>query len=207
MHEDLLDAVEWAIGDGIAERDKVAIMGGSYGGYATLVGLTFTPKVFCCGVDIVGPSSLVTLLENIPPYWIPMRPLLSVRVGDPEDPRDRELLWERSPLKHAGRIVRPLLIGQGANDPRVKQRESDQIVEALKGKGVPVIYVLYPDEGHGFLRQENRLSFAAVAEAFLGKFLGGRLEPVGEDFSGSSITIPVGAEELPQVATALSQRG
>ncbi len=207
MHEDLLDAVEWAIGDGIAERDKVAIMGGSYGGYATLVGLTFTPEVFCCGVDIVGPSSLVTLLENIPPYWIPMRPLLSVRVGDPEDPRDRELLWERSPLKHAGRIVRPLLIGQGANDPRVKQRESDQIVEALKGKGVPVIYVLYPDEGHGFLRQENRLSFAAVAEAFLGKFLGGRLEPVGEDFSGSSITIPVGAEELPQVAAALSQRG
>jgi len=203
MHDDLIDAVEWAFREGIAERDKVAIMGGSYGGYATLVGLTFTPEAFRCGVDIVGPSSLVTLLENIPPYWVPMRPLLSVRVGDPRDPKDREFLWDRSPLKYADRIVRPLLIGQGANDPRVKKQESDQIVQALKGKGVPVIYALYPDEGHGFLRQENRLSFAAVAELFLAKFLGGRTEPIGGDLAGSSLTIPVGAEELPEVAAVL----
>ena len=203
MHDDLIDAVRWAIGEGIADPERVAIMGGSYGGYATLVGLTFTPEVFRCGVDIVGPSSLVTLLENIPPYWVPMRPLLSTRVGDPSDPKDREFLWDRSPLKYAHRIVRPLLIGQGANDPRVKKKESDQIVQALKGKGVPVIYVLYPDEGHGFLRQENRLSFVAIAEAFLGKFLGGRAEPVGDDFRGASLTIPVGAEELPEVAAAL----
>ena len=182
-------------------------MGGSYGGYATLVGLTFTPEVFRCGVDIVGPSSLVTLLENIPPYWMPMRPLLSVRVGDPQDPEDREFLWERSPLKYADRIQKPLLIGQGANDPRVKQKESDQIVQALRGKGIPVIYVLYPDEGHGFLRQENRLSFSAIAEAFLGRFLGGRAEPIGDDFRGASLTIPVGAEELPDVAASLAEGG
>ncbi len=203
MHDDLIDAVEWAVSEGIAERERVAIMGGSYGGYATLVGLTFTPEVFRCGVDIVGPSNLLTLLENIPPYWMPMRPLLSTRVGDPDNPEDRKLLWERSPLKHADRIVRPLLIGQGANDPRVKKQESDQIVAALRGKGVPVIYVLYPDEGHGFLRQENRLSFVAIAEAFLGKFLGGRTEPIGDDFEGASLEIPVGADELPEVAAAL----
>jgi dipeptidyl aminopeptidase/acylaminoacyl peptidase len=206
MHQDLIDAVEWAIREGIAERGKVAIMGGSYGGYATLVGLTFTPEAFCCGVDIVGPSNLITLLENIPPYWVPMRPLLATRIGDPGDPEDREVLWDRSPLKYADRIVRPLLIGQGANDPRVKKQESDQIVEALVGKGIPVTYVLYPDEGHGFLRQENRLSFMAIAEAFLGRFLGGRAEPIGGDFRGSSLTIPVGAEELPEVATALRTR-
>ena len=207
MHQDLIDAVEWAVREGIAERERVAIMGGSYGGYATLVGLTFTPEVFRCGVDIVGPSSLVTLLENIPPYWMPMRPLLSVRVGDPKNPEDREFLWDRSPLKYADRIQKPLLIGQGANDPRVKKQESDQIVQALQGKGIPVIYVLYPDEGHGFLRQENRLSFSAIAEAFLGRFLGGRAEPIGDDFQGASLTIPVGAEELPEVAASLAEGG
>lgn len=207
MHQDLIDAVEWAVREGIAERERVAIMGGSYGGYSTLVGLTFTPEVFCCGVDIVGPSSLVTLLENIPPYWMPMRPLLSVRVGDPQNPEDREFLWDRSPLKYADRIQKPLLIGQGANDPRVKKQESDQIVQALQGKGIPVIYVLYPDEGHGFLRQENRLSFTAIAEAFLGRFLGGRAEPIGDDFRGASLTIPVGAEELPEVAASLAEGG
>lgn len=205
MHDDLIDAGEWAAGEGIADPKRVAIMGGSYGGYATLVGLTFTPEAFACGVDIVGPSNLLTLLRNIPPYWMPMRPLLATRVGDPDDPQDREFLWDRSPLKYADRIVRPLLIGQGTNDPRVKQAESDQIVEALKGKGIPVIYVLYPDEGHGFLRQENRLSFFAIAEAFLGKFLGGRVEPIGEDFRGASLTVPVGADELPEVTAALHQ--
>ena len=151
MHDDLLDAVDWAVKEKIADRAKVAIMGGSYGGYATLVGLTFTPEVFACGVDIVGPSNLVTLLESIPPYWKPQLDMMKKRVGD-HDHRGRQArrLLERSPLTRVDKIQRPLLIGQGANDPRVKQAEADQIVKAMTEKKIPVTYVLYPDEGHGF---------------------------------------------------------
>jgi dipeptidyl aminopeptidase/acylaminoacyl peptidase len=149
MHDDLIDAVEWAVAQGIAERDRVAIMGGSYGGYATLAGLTMTPDFFACGVDIVGPSNLITLLETIPPYWTPMLNMLTSRVGDHRTEDGREFLKARSPLTYAENIRRPLLIGQGANDPRVKQAESDQIVQAMQAKGIPVTYVLYPDEGHG----------------------------------------------------------
>ena len=184
MHDDLIDAVEWAVEQGIADRDRVAIMGGSYGGYATLVGLTFTPEVFACGVDIVGPSNLNTLLDTVPPYWAPMLAMLRARVGDNSTEEGRRFLAERSPLSHVDSIVRPLLIGQGTNDPRVKQSESDQIVDAMKERGIPVTYVLYPDEGHGFARPENNLSFMAVAEAFLARCLGGRFEPVGDDFRG-----------------------
>ena len=187
MHDDLIDTVEWAVEQGIADRDRVAIMGGSYGGYATLVGLTFTPEVFACGVDIVGPSNLNTLLDTVPPYWAPMLAMLRARVGDNSTDEGKRFLAERSPLSRVDSIVRPLLIGQGANDPRVKQAESDQIVEAMKERGIPVTYVLYPDEGHGFARPENNLSFMAVAEAFLARCLGGRSEPVGEDFEGLSI--------------------
>ena len=192
MHDDLIDTVEWAVEQGIADRDRVAIMGGSYGGYATLVGLTFTPEVFACGVDIVGPSNLNTLLDTVPPYWAPMLAMLRARVGDNSTDEGRRFLAERSPLSRVDSIVRPLLIGQGANDPRVKQAESDQIVEAMKERGIPVTYVLYPDEGHGFARPENNLSFMAVAEAFLAKCLGGRHEPVGDDFEGSSIEVVAG---------------
>ncbi|MEQ8838252.1 MAG: prolyl oligopeptidase family serine peptidase, partial [Lacipirellulaceae bacterium] len=149
MHDDLIDAVDWAVAEGIAIEDKVAIMGGSYGGYATLVGLTYTPEKFACGVDIVGPSSLVTLLENIPPYWAMFMPVMTVRVGDVTTEEGRAALLERSPLMKVNEIKRPLLIGQGANDPRVTQVEADQIVEAMQSKGIPVTYVLYPDEGHG----------------------------------------------------------
>jgi dipeptidyl aminopeptidase/acylaminoacyl peptidase len=176
MHDDLIDAVRWAVEQGIADPKRVAIFGGSYGGYAALVGATFTPEVFACAVDIVGPSNLVTLLRSIPPYWEPIKKLFAVRVGDVE--KEEEFLKSRSPLFKADQIKIPLLIAQGANDPRVKQAESEQIVEAIKKKGTPVEYLLFPDEGHGFARPENRLKFYAAAEAFLAKHLGGeRAEP------------------------------
>lgn len=203
MHDDLLDGVQWAVQRRIADPARVGIMGGSYGGYATLVGLTFTPDVFACGVDIVGPSSLVTLLESIPPYWQPTLDRFARRVGDPRTEAGRALLTQRSPLTRVDAIRRPLLIGQGANDPRVKQAESDQIVKALEGKAIPVTYVLYPDEGHGFVRPENRLSFFAVAEAFLARHLGGSVEPIGDDLRGSSITVPIGADHIAGLADAL----
>lgn len=203
MHDDLLDAVAWAVERGVTTEDRVAIMGGSYGGYATLVGLTFTPEAFACGVDIVGPSNLLTLLESIPPYWEPMLELFATRVGDPRTEEGRALLEERSPLRLAHRIQRPLLIGQGANDPRVKKAESDQIVQAMKEKGIPVTYVVYPDEGHGFVRPENRLSFFAVTEAFLAACLGGAREPIGDDLEGSSIRVEEGTEHVPGLEEAL----
>ena len=178
MHQDLVDAKEWVVKQGVADPNRVAIAGGSYGGYATLVGLTFTPDEFACGVDIVGPSNIVTLLKTIPPYWAPMKALFAKRVGDLE--KEEGFLKERSPLSRVNYITKPLLIGQGANDPRVKVAESDQIVKAMRDKGKPVEYVLYPDEGHGFARPENRLHFFAVTEQFLAKHLGGRAEPIGE---------------------------
>jgi dipeptidyl aminopeptidase/acylaminoacyl peptidase len=183
MHDDLLDAVNWIVKQGIADPEKIAIMGGSYGGYATLVGLTFTPDVFAAGVDIVGPSNLVTLMQSIPPYWAPMKAMFAHRLGDLE--KEEEFLKERSPLFFVDRIEKPLLIGQGANDPRVKQAESEQIVAAMKQAGKPVEYALYTDEGHGFARPENRLHFYAIAEEFLAKYLGGQAEPVG-DIQGHS---------------------
>jgi dipeptidyl aminopeptidase/acylaminoacyl peptidase len=197
MHEDLIDAVEWAIREKIADPRKIAIMGGSYGGYATLAGLTFTPDLFACGVDIVGPSNLNTLLSSIPPYWTAFLDSMYQGIGDPRTPEGKKLLEDRSPLNHVEKIKKPLLIAQGANDPRVKQAESDQIVKAMKEKGIPVTYVLYPDEGHGFARPQNNLAFMAVTEAFLKQHLGGEAEPVGKAFEGSSITIPEGKEGIP----------
>jgi len=196
MHDDLIDAVNWAIAEEIADKERVAIMGGSYGGYATLVGLTFTPDVFVCGVDVVGPSNIQTLLETIPPYWAPVLTVFTTRVGDHRTEEGRQFLASRSPLTYVDRIRKPLLIGQGANDPRVKQSESDQIVKAMQEKNIPVTYVLYPDEGHGFARPENRLSFNAVADIFLAEYLGGRSEPIGDDFKGSSIEVPAGAGQI-----------
>jgi len=183
MHDDLIDAVNWLVEKGIADSKKIAIMGGSYGGYATLVGLTFTPDVFAAGVDIVGPSNLVTMIQSIPPYWEPLRAMEAHRVGNLET--EEEFLLSRSPLFFVDRIKVPLLIAQGANDPRVKQAESDQIVEAMQQANKPVEYILYTDEGHGFARPENRLHFYAKAEEFLAKYLGGRFEPEG-DIQGHS---------------------
>lgn len=178
MHDDLIDAVNWAIEEGIADPEQICILGGSYGGYATLVGAAFTPDVFHCAVDIVGPSNLVTLLKSIPPYWKPLLNMFRYRVGNEETEAD--FLRARSPLFKADQIKIPLLIAQGANDPRVKQAESEQIVAALRKKGKEVDYLLFPDEGHGFARPENRLCFFAAAEQFLAKHLGGRAEPPSE---------------------------
>jgi dipeptidyl aminopeptidase/acylaminoacyl peptidase len=174
MHDDLLDAVAHAVGQGWADPARVAIYGGSYGGYAALAGAAFSPGVFCCAVDIVGPSNLKTLIETIPPYWAPMISLFHRRVGNPET--DAEFLWSRSPLSRAASIRTPLLIAQGANDPRVKQAESEQIVAALREAGIAHEYMLFPDEGHGFAKPANRLAFYAAAERFLARFLGGRVE-------------------------------
>lgn len=205
MHDDLIDAVDWAIAKGVADPDRIAIYGASYGGYAALVGLTKTPTRFACAVDVVGPSNLVTLLRNIPAYWEAYLENFKRRVGDPSTPAGRKFLEQRSPLFHADRIRRPLLIGQGANDPRVTQREADQIVEKMQARGLPVTYVLYADEGHGFARPQNRLSFNAITEAFLARCLGGKAEPMGDDFEGSSVSVPAGKEYIPGLAKALEQ--
>ena len=204
MHDDLIDGVNWAVAEGIADPERVAIMGGSYGGYATLVGLTFTPDVFAAVVDIVGPSNLITLLNSIPPYWAPIIDLFKNRVGDHTTEEGQALLEERSPLTHVDSIRKPLLIGQGANDPRVKQAESDQIVDAMSEKGIPVTYVLFPDEGHGFARPENSLAFFAVTEVFLAEQLGGRSQGIAEgDFEGSTIQVPSGSADIPGLSEAL----
>ena len=175
MQHDLSDSVKWAIKEGYADPKKVAIMGGSYGGYATLAGLTFTPELYVCGVDIVGPSNIKTLFQAIPPYWTPMVTLFKKSVGDvlADDQFNKKI----SPLFHVDKIKAPLLIGQGQNDPRVNIRESDQIVKAMREKNLPVKYIVYTDEGHGFARPENQLDFFGYVDEFLGKYLGGRVEP------------------------------
>jgi len=178
MHDDLIDGKNWAVKQGYADPKQVCIMGLSYGGYATLVGLTFTPDDFVCGVDRFGISNLVTWLSTIPTYWEPVKALHKKRVGDVET--EQEFLKSRSPLFKADQIKAPLLIGHGANDPFVKQAESDQIVEAMRKNGKPVEYIVFPDEGHGFARPENQLIFYAAAEPFLAKYLGGRAEPPSE---------------------------
>jgi dipeptidyl aminopeptidase/acylaminoacyl peptidase len=178
MHTDLLDAKEWLVAQGVADSLRVAIMGGSYGGYAVLAALAFSPGTFACGVDIVGPSNLNTLVASIPPYWETLRGTFTRRMGEGE-----AFLTEQSPLFRADAIRAPLLIGQGANDPRVKIAESDQIVGAMRRNGQPVTYVVFDDEGHGFARPENNKRFNAVVEAFLHDQLGGRAEPPGPDES------------------------
>tara|TARA_B100001059_G_scaffold141069_1_gene141167 strand:- start:361 stop:1476 length:1116 start_codon:yes stop_codon:yes gene_type:complete len=175
MQDDLVDAVDWAIKEGVADPDRVAIMGGSYGGYATLAALTRDPDLFACGVDIVGPSHVRTLLDTIPAYWEPIKVMFETRVCPFDDDAYQDAI---SPLTHVANITRPLLIGQGANDPRVKLSESDQIVAAMDENGIAVTYVVFPDEGHGFRRPENNKAFNAVTEAFLAEHIGGRAQPV-----------------------------
>jgi dipeptidyl aminopeptidase/acylaminoacyl peptidase len=179
MHDDLVDAVEHVVAQGWADRGRIAIMGGSYGGYAALAGAAFTPDVFRCAIDIVGPSNLLTLLGSIPDYWEPIRAMLYQRIGNLDS--EREMLWDRSPLAHVDDIRIPVLVAQGAHDPRVKQAEAEQIVAALAEKGVPHDYLLFADEGHGLARPENRAILYARAEEFLATHLGGRSEQPGEE--------------------------
>ncbi|ORZ36415.1 Alpha/Beta hydrolase protein [Catenaria anguillulae PL171] len=173
MHTDLLDAVEYADQCGIVDREHVAIFGGSYGGYAALCGVTLTPEFFTCAVDIVGPSNLKTLLATVPPYWEAFISVFHTRMGHPE--HDSEMLDEASPITHAHKIVRPLMIAQGKNDPRIKEAESDQIVQAIEKNGGSVYYVMYPDEGHGFARPVNRIDHFQKAELFLSKYMGDKV--------------------------------
>lgn len=178
MHDDLVDAVKWAVGQGFADAKRVAIYGGSYGGYAALVGASFTPDVFACAVDIVGPSSIVTLIKSIPPYWKPAIAIFDKRVGSLD--KDEAFLVSRSPISKVDAIRIPLLVAQGAKDPRVTQPESDAIVAAVRAKGKDVEYLLFPDEGHGFAQPDNRMAYYASAEGFLAKHLGGRAQPPTE---------------------------
>jgi dipeptidyl aminopeptidase/acylaminoacyl peptidase len=202
MQDDLDDAVDWVVHQGIADPKKVAIFGGSYGGYATLVGLAFTPDRYVCGVDLVGPSNLETLLASIPPYWDSGRAELYRDIGNPATPEGKALLRDRSPLFKANAIKVPLLIGQGAHDPRVNVAESDQIAAALKARNIPVTYMVFPDEGHGFQRPENNIAFNAVAEAFLSHCAGGRAEPIGSAIKASTAIVKLGADYVPALAQA-----
>lgn len=188
MQHDLTDSVQWAIDQGIADPDNICIYGGSYGGYACLAGLAFTPDVYKCGVDIVGPSNIKTLLDSIPSYWGPLRNDMLLKIGDVD--ADEEFNKKISPLYHVDKIKAPLLIGQGANDPRVKQAEADQIAFSMQKKGIPVEYALYPDEGHGFARPDNRIDFNGRAENFLAKHLGGRSESFTKP-KGSTVQFPL----------------
>ncbi len=186
MQHDLSDAVKWAVRQGIADPQKVCIYGGSYGGYATLAGLVFTPELYACGVDIVGPSNVRTLFAAMPAYWAPFKKQFILQVGDVEN--DEAFNQRISPLFHAENIRVPLIVAQGANDPRVNIREADQIVKAMRDKNLPVTYVVYTDEGHGFARPNNRLDFYGRVDEFLAKHLGGRCEP-WQKVEGSSAEV------------------
>jgi dipeptidyl aminopeptidase/acylaminoacyl peptidase len=196
MHDDLIDMVDWAIGQGIAQKDKIAIFGLSYGGLASFIGATFTPEVFCCSVPVVGISNLRTLLESMPPYWAGFAEFMYRSYGDPRTEEGRKLLNERSPINKVANIRKPMLIFHGLNDVRCKVAESDTIVAAMQAKDIPVTYVVYPDEGHGFQKPGNRLSYIAMTEAFFARHLGGACEPIGSDLDGSSHEIRAGADTM-----------
>jgi acylaminoacyl-peptidase len=207
IHDDLIDGVEWAVREGIAGRDKVAIMGWSYGGYSAFVAATFTPEVFCCAVPVVGITDLVTLMENRPPYWADYAEQFSRRYADVKTEEGRAYLRSRSPLYKVDQIRKPMLIGHGANDVRCTLAQSDLIVAAMQEKKIPVTYVVFPDEGHGFYRPENDIAFHAIVEAFLARHLGGRAEPIGGDFEGSSHEIRAGADILGELGSGGARRG
>ena len=179
IQDDITDGVEWLIDQRIADPERIGIYGGSFGGYATLAGVAFTPDLYACGVDYVGVSNLFTLIKTIPPYWEPMREMFYEMMGHPE--KDKELYERVSPVFHADKIKVPMLVAQGANDPRVNIQESDQIVEALKKRGIDVEYMVKENEGHGFRNEENRFDFYKAMEKFLGKHLGGRVEAETQD--------------------------
>ncbi|HRD78265.1 MAG TPA: S9 family peptidase [Hyphomicrobiaceae bacterium] len=202
MHDDLIDAVEWAIAQRIASRDRIAIMGASYGGYAVLVGLTFTPEVFRCGVCINGVSNLETDLGAIPAYWSGAFEQLARQKGDPRTEEGRKRLRDASPIHRVAAIRRPLLISNGANDPRVNKAQTQQMVDAMKARSMPVIHALYPHGGHTFF-DDN--AYPAVAEMFLAHHLGGAVEPFGTDIETSSLQVTEGAEQLPGLKDELAR--
>jgi dipeptidyl aminopeptidase/acylaminoacyl peptidase len=178
MHDDLVDAVEWAVGQGYADRDRVGIFGGSYGGYAALVGVTFTPDLFAAAIDYVGISNLANFMRSLPPFTKTGLATSWYRyVGDPDDPEQEAAMLARSPISQVDAIRSPLMVAQGANDVRVVQAESDSIVEALRARGVDVEYMVKTDEGHGFVNPENQIDFHRTAERFLARHLGGRQHP------------------------------
>jgi dipeptidyl aminopeptidase/acylaminoacyl peptidase len=208
MQDDVTWGAKYLIARGIADPKKIGIMGGSYGGYATLAGVAFTPDVYAAGVSIVGPSNLITLLESIPPYWEPIRKVFYSRMGDPNTPEGKAQLLRQSPLTAAAKIKTPLLVIQGANDPRVNKRESDQIVIALRDRGFPVEYMVAPDEGHGFARPVNNMAMFASAEKFLAKYLGGRYqESMTPEVSQrlSEINVDVKTVTMPKIMTASAE--
>jgi dipeptidyl aminopeptidase/acylaminoacyl peptidase len=194
MHDDLIDAVDWAIRRDIADPKRIGFYGASYGGYSALVAATRTPEVFACIVDVFGISNLITFMATIPPYWGPWFSVWKQRLGDPDTESGRAFLTERSPLTHIDRAIRPILIAQGLCDVRVVPAESEQMVAALKQRSVPVTYVTFADEGHRFVRPENRMAFTAVTEAFLAKHLGGRYQPIGDDFASSTLKVETGGD-------------
>ena len=208
MQHDISDAVAWLIKEGIADAKRVAIYGGSYGGYATLAGLAFTPDLYAAGISYVGPSNIITLLNSIPPYWAPIIKQFAVRVGDKDDPEDIKMLEAQSPLNSATNIQAPLLVIQGANDPRVKKRESDQIVVAMRDLGRQVEYMVAPDEGHGFRGKENRLAVYAAMERFFAKHLGGRYQEAMPDYLQDkleALTVDIHSVKLAEPEAASSQ--
>jgi dipeptidyl aminopeptidase/acylaminoacyl peptidase len=208
MQDDITWGAKYLIAQGIADSKRVGIMGGSYGGYATLAGVAFTPDVYAAGVSIVGPSNLITLLESIPPYWEQIRKLFYERMGDPNTPEGKAQLLRQSPLTSAEKIKTPLLVIQGANDPRVNKRESDQIVIALRDRGFPVEYLVAPDEGHGFARPVNNMAMFASAEKFLAKYLGGRYqESMTPEVSQrlKEITVDVKSVTMPKLTSSTSE--
>ncbi|MCC8467549.1 MAG: S9 family peptidase [Rickettsia endosymbiont of Eriopis connexa] len=189
MHTDLIDGVNWAIKNNIVDSDKVCIMGGSYGGYATLVGLTMTPDIFACGVDVVGMSNLLTHVQSKAPYMTPLLSIYKTRIGPWDTEEEKEFLRQRSPINFVDNIKKPLFIAQGAHDVRVVQAESEQIVNSMKAKHIPVVYALYKDEGHGFAKPGNRISYYALAEQFLAKILKGRAEHIGDDLKNANLIL------------------
>ena len=203
MHDDLLDGVQWAIDKGVTAKDRVAVMGLSYGGYSTLVSLSFTPDTFQCGVDLAGPSNLVRQVAGMPDWWTWQRPQFVNRVGDPATKEGAADLMRRSPIARVDAISKPLLVTNGANDPRIFPSQSEEIVDALKARGKPVTYAFYPDEGHVYLKDATNISFAAIAEHFLSKCLGGPAEPYGDDLAGSQVELKTGAGFVPGLERAL----
>ncbi len=204
MQDDLIDGIDWAIKRGVTTRDRIAIMGGSYGGYATLVGMTRDADRFRCGVDIVGPSDLITLYNSFPPHIARLG--WKNRMGDPAVPEERAMLIDRSPLTHVDQVRQPILISQGANDPRVTKAQSDSFVAAVQRRGVPITYILFPDEGHLFARPANDIAFRATAEHFLQRCLGGRVEPFGDVLTKSSMRVIAGGQFVPGLTDAAKDK-
>ena len=207
MHDDLLDGVQWAIDKGVTAKDRVAVMGLSYGGYSTLVSLSFTPDTFQCGVDLAGPSNLVKQVAGMPDWWTWQRPQFVNRVGDPATKEGAADLMRRSPIARVDAISKPLLVTNGANDPRIFPSQSEEIVDALKARGKPVTYAFYPDEGHVYAKDATNVSFAAISEHFLSKCLGGPAEAYGDDLAGSQVELRTGAGFVPGLERALADMG